>query len=152
MLRISKISALLGSAYVWRILRFTLLQACLSTLLSAVFGVLVARAFARETSFPGRRALLGLMSLPIVLPSLVAVFGIIPTGVYLLRAVKGAFFGPRNPRWDGLVDAKGFFRRLPFVFLILVLLLFGFWPRLLTDVIGESASELAALLARAGGG
>jgi thiamine transport system permease protein len=39
--------------------------------------VLVARAFARETSFPGRRALLGLMSLPIVLPSLVAVFGII---------------------------------------------------------------------------
>jgi len=69
--------ALLGSAYVWRILRFTLIQACISTLLSVVFGVLVARAFARETSFPGRRALLGLMSLPIVLPSLVAVFGII---------------------------------------------------------------------------
>ncbi|HKP27107.1 MAG TPA: thiamine/thiamine pyrophosphate ABC transporter permease [Dongiaceae bacterium] len=71
------IGALLGSAYVWRILRFTLMQACLSTLLSVVFGMLVARAFARETSFPGRRALLGLMSLPIVLPSLVAVFGII---------------------------------------------------------------------------
>lgn len=71
------IGALLGSVYVWRILRFTMLQACLSTLLSAVLGVLVARAFARETSFPGRRALLGLMSLPIVLPSLVAVFGII---------------------------------------------------------------------------
>src|SRR4029450_13713688 len=73
----AEIGTLLGSAYVWRILRFTLLQACLSTLLSAMFGVLVARAFARETSFPGRRALLGLMSLPIVLPSLVAVFGII---------------------------------------------------------------------------
>ncbi|HJR21913.1 MAG TPA: hypothetical protein VJ822_09860, partial [Dongiaceae bacterium] len=73
----TNIGALLGSAYVWRILRFTLLQACLSTLLSAGLGVLVARAFARETSFPGRRVLLGLMSLPIVLPSLVAVFGII---------------------------------------------------------------------------
>jgi len=73
----AQIGALLDSAYVWRILRFTLIQACLSTLLSAVFGVLVARAFARETRFPGRRALLGLMSLPIVLPSLVAVFGII---------------------------------------------------------------------------
>ena len=71
------IGALLTSAYVGRILRFTLLQACLSTLLSAGLGMLVARAFARETSFPGRRALLGLMSLPIVLPSLVAVFGII---------------------------------------------------------------------------
>ena len=84
--------------------------------------------------------------------AVVAVFGIIPTGVYLLRAVKGAFFGPRNPRWDGLRDARGFFPRLPFVFLILVLLLFGFWPRLLTDVIGESAADLAGLLSRAGGG
>jgi thiamine transport system permease protein len=73
----AEIGALLGSAYVRHILRFTLIQACLSTLLSAAFGVLVARAFAREASFPGRRALLGLMSLPIVLPSLVAVFGII---------------------------------------------------------------------------
>lgn len=73
----ARIGALLGSAYVWRILRFTLIQASLSTLLSAGFGVLVARAFARETNFPGRRVLLGLMSLPIVLPSLVAVFGII---------------------------------------------------------------------------
>jgi thiamine transport system permease protein len=71
------IGQLLGSAYVQRILRFTLTQAFLSTLLSVAFGVLVARAFAREASFPGRQALLGLMSLPIVLPSLVAVFGII---------------------------------------------------------------------------
>jgi thiamine transport system permease protein len=73
----ANVGAVLGSAYVWRILRFTVLQACLSTLLSAGFGVLVARAFAHETEFPGRRAVLGLMSLPIVLPSLVAVFGII---------------------------------------------------------------------------
>jgi thiamine transport system permease protein len=87
------IGALLGSAYVWRILRFTLLQACLSTLLSAVFGVLVARAFAHEANFPGRRALLGLMSLPIVLPSLVAVFGIIAIygqNGWLARALAGA--------------------------------------------------------------
>ncbi|HEY3145053.1 MAG TPA: hypothetical protein VGJ75_01825, partial [Dongiaceae bacterium] len=62
------IGALLGSAYVWHILRFTLIQALLSTLLSAAIGMLVARAFAREAGFPGRRALLGLMSLPIVLP------------------------------------------------------------------------------------
>lgn len=73
----AEIGALLGSAYVRRILRFTLAQSVLSTVLSVGFGVLVARAFARETNFPGRGALLGLMSLPIVLPSLVAVFGII---------------------------------------------------------------------------
>ena len=38
------VGALQGSTYVWRILRFTLIQASLSTLLSAAFGVLVARA------------------------------------------------------------------------------------------------------------
>jgi thiamine transport system permease protein len=89
----AKIGALLRSAYVWHILRFTLVQALLSTLLSAAFGVLVARAFAREASFPGRRALLGLMSLPIVLPSLVAVFGIIAIygqNGWLARALAAA--------------------------------------------------------------
>ena len=89
----AEIGALLGSAYVGRILRFTLMQACLSTLLSAAFGVLVARAFAREVDFPGRRALLGLMSLPIVLPSLVAVFGIIAIygqNGWLARALAAA--------------------------------------------------------------
>jgi thiamine transport system permease protein len=89
----AEIGALLGSAYVGRVLRFTLLQACLSTLLSAAFGVLVARAFAREADFPGRRALLGLMSLPIVLPSLVAVFGIIAIygqNGWLARALAAA--------------------------------------------------------------
>lgn len=84
--------------------------------------------------------------------AVVAVLGIVPTGVYLLRAVRGAFFGPRNPRWDGLTDAVTPFQRLPFVFLCAVLLLFGFWPRLLTDVIAGSADGLAALLAGAGGG
>ena len=71
------IAGLLQSVYLWRVLQFTLLQAGLSTLLSVGVGVAVARAFAREGDFPLRRALLGLMSLPIVLPSLVAVFGIV---------------------------------------------------------------------------
>jgi NADH-quinone oxidoreductase subunit M len=84
--------------------------------------------------------------------AVVAVFGIVVTGVYLLRAVRDAFFGPRNPRWDGLRDAVSPFQRLPFVFLCAVLLLFGFFPRLLTDVIAESAEPLAALLAASKGG
>jgi NADH-quinone oxidoreductase subunit M len=81
--------------------------------------------------------------------AVVSVFGIVITGVYLLRAVRAAFFGPRNPRWDGLRDAATPFQRLPFVFLCSVLLVFGFWPRLLTDVIAESAGPLAALLEQA---
>ena len=71
------LAGLLAAAYPRRVLEFTLLQAGLSTLVSIGLGVPVARAFAQETAFPGRRLLLGLMSLPIVLPSLVAVFGIV---------------------------------------------------------------------------
>jgi len=71
------IGGLLHGAYLRRVLQFTLLQAGLSTAISIGLGVPVARAFAREGDFPLRRLLLGLMSLPIVLPSLVAVFGIV---------------------------------------------------------------------------
>ena len=67
------IADLLHSVYLRRVLAFTLSQAGLSTLISVGLGVAVARAFAREGDFPLRRLLLGLMSLPIVLPSLVAV-------------------------------------------------------------------------------
>ena len=81
--------------------------------------------------------------------AVVSVFGIVITGVYLLRAVRGAFFGPRNPRWDKLRDATTPFQRLPFLFLITVLILFGFWPRLLTDVIAPSAEALERTLAAA---
>ena len=108
------IGALLGSAYLRSILRFTLIQAVLSTLLSVAFGVLVARAFARETDFPGRRALLGLMSLPIVLPSLVAVFGIIAIygqNGWLARALGAAGVEARPDIYGlgGVVLAHVFF-------------------------------------------
>jgi len=110
----AQIGALLGSAYVWHILRFTLIQALLSTMLSAALGVLVARAFAREAHFPGRRALLGLMSLPIVLPSLVAVFGIVAIYgqngwlVHVLAAA-GVDFKPNIYGLGGVVLAHVFF-------------------------------------------
>ena len=110
----AQVGGLLGSAYVRSILRFTLIQAVLSTLLSAALGVLVARAFARETSFPGRRALLGLMSLPIVLPSLVAVFGIIAIygqNGWLARALAAAGLEARPDIYGlgGVVLAHVFF-------------------------------------------
>jgi NADH-quinone oxidoreductase subunit M len=68
--------------------------------------------------------------------AVVAVFGVVISAVYLLRAVRDAFFGPRNPRWDGLHDAHGA-QRLPFALLLGALLLFGFWPGTIVDVIRE---------------
>jgi thiamine transport system permease protein len=64
-------------AYFWRVVRFTLVQAALSTLLSVGFALPVARALARRPRFPGRRAILNLFALPLALPALVVVLGVV---------------------------------------------------------------------------
>ncbi len=63
--------------YVWRVARFTLWQAALSALLSILFAMPVAHALARRARFTGRTWLIRLLSLPLALPQLVAVMGIL---------------------------------------------------------------------------
>ena len=63
--------------YLGKIIRFTLWQATLSTLISIGLALPVARALARRSAFPGRHLLLLLMGLPVILPVIVAVFGIL---------------------------------------------------------------------------
>jgi len=63
--------------YLLRITRFTLLQAGLSTLLSLLCAVPLARALARRPVFPGRRWLISLFAVPLGLPPLVAALGLI---------------------------------------------------------------------------
>lgn len=65
------------TAYTFRILQFTLLQAALSTLLSVGLGLPVALALARRSQFPGRLWVLRLMALPMGLPVLVVALGLI---------------------------------------------------------------------------
>ena len=65
------------SAYLRRVLAFSLWQAFLSTLLSVGLAVLVARAIARRGEFFGRALLLRLFALPLVVPAVVAVLGIV---------------------------------------------------------------------------
>ena len=66
-----------NDSYLRQVVAFTLWQASLSTLLSVGMAIPVARAFARQSSFPGRRLLLQLLGLPVVTPVIVAVLGII---------------------------------------------------------------------------
>lgn len=68
---------ILGDAYLLRVLRFSLLQAGLSTLLSVIPAVIVARALARRQRLPGRPLLLGIMGVPLVVPSVAAVLGVV---------------------------------------------------------------------------
>lgn len=87
------------------------------------------------------------------LPAIAAVWGLVVTGVYLLRAVKDAWFGEMPPRWQHLRDARTAVERAPFVLLVAVLLLFGFHPQPMLDVIKQGAEPLMERLeaARPGG-
>ena len=69
--------ALLGDAYVRGVTLFTLKQAALSTLLSALLGLAAARAVHRRTGPRGARALHLLASLALVMPTTVAAIGIV---------------------------------------------------------------------------
>ena len=64
--------------YMVRVARFTLWQAALSTLLSVVPALFVARALARHPRFFGRAAILRLFGVPLALLGYFAVFGLFP--------------------------------------------------------------------------
>ncbi len=66
-----------NDAYLRRVIYFSLLQATLSTVLSVGIGLFVARAFARYGDFPFRSVILSLFGLPLVVPAIVAVLGIV---------------------------------------------------------------------------
>jgi thiamine transport system permease protein len=64
-------------SYLLRVMLFTFGQALASTVLSVVFALPAALAVARRPAFPGRALVLGLMLVPLGLPVLPAVFGIV---------------------------------------------------------------------------
>jgi NADH-quinone oxidoreductase subunit M len=72
------------------------------------------------------------------LATICAVWGIVVTATYLLRAVRTSFFGPFDEKWSMLKDAVSFKQRFPYALLLVVLLTVGFYPRLLTDIIKQS--------------
>ncbi|MHC4548955.1 MAG: complex I subunit 4 family protein [Planctomycetota bacterium] len=82
------------------------------------------------------------ITLPGWVPVMAAVWGIVISATYLLRAVREAFFGPSNPRWDRLRDAGTRRQKQPFAALILVLVFFGCFPSTLVDTIKSGAAKL----------
>jgi thiamine transport system permease protein len=63
--------------YVASVVRFTLLQAALSTALSLALGAALALALARRAAFPGRGLFIAALNLASVLPAIVVVFAVI---------------------------------------------------------------------------
>ncbi len=78
--------------------------------------------------------------------AILATWGIVITGVYLLRTMKTAWFGRMPARWEGLKDARTPFQRLPYLVLASVLLLFGFWPKPLLSLIEQGVSPIVKSL------
>ncbi len=78
----------------WAAVRFTLTQAVVSAVLSVALAVPVARALARRR-FPGRGLLITLLGAPFILPTLVAVMGLL--AVFGRSGVISAILG-----WFGL--------------------------------------------------
>ncbi|MGO8696035.1 MAG: complex I subunit 4 family protein [Rectinemataceae bacterium] len=66
--------------------------------------------------------------------AVVAIFSVVVTAIYVLWVFQRVFFGPRNPRWDHLKDARGV-EMVPIVVLAAVLIGFGLYPRAIMDTI-----------------
>lgn len=62
--------------------------------------------------------------------------------IYMLRAIRSLLQGPLPERWADISDASNPWRRLPFVILLAGLLTFGFFPRLLTDKLAPSVTDI----------
>ncbi len=92
--------------YLLRVIRFTLWQALLSTLLSVVPAIAVARALSRYPDFFGRRLILQLFAVPLALPAIVAALGL------LALFGRAGFLGPylswlAGAPWPGIYGLSG---------------------------------------------
>jgi len=66
------------------------------------------------------------------LPTVLAVWMVVISAVYMLRAVRAVFLGPASTRWAGIRDMD-LVPRMALVLLLAVLIVAGFWPRTITE-------------------
>ena len=69
-------------------------------------------------------------------------------GVYMLRGIRDIWHGEKE--WPDLSDASTLWRRLPYGLLLASLLVFGCFPRLLTDNIKASVAPVVRLVGAEG--
>ncbi|MCS6908637.1 MAG: iron ABC transporter permease [Anaerolineales bacterium] len=130
----------LNLAYLWRVLRFTVYQAFLSTLLTVLLGMPAAYLFARY-EFRGKTLLRALSTIPFVLPTLV------------VAAAFNALYGPRG--WANLVAVNLLgFEEPPFTLtnsLIAILVAHVFYNlTIVIRLVGDYWSRLDPRLSQAG--
>ena len=118
--------------YLTRILAFSLAQAGLSTILSLVLGVGLALALARRR-FPGRDAVLALLGITMVIPTIVAVFA-----VFAVYGRSGWLAGILNALgWSGGFSIFGY----PGILIAHVFLNAPFVARIVLDALNQVPAE-----------
>jgi thiamine transport system permease protein len=105
---------LFGDGEITRIIRHTVLQAGLSTLISVGLAIPLARALARRQYFWGRKLLIRLSSVSLVIPTMVAIFGIAAVhghNGWLNQALSALGFEPAYSIYglNGILIAHVFF-------------------------------------------
>jgi NADH-quinone oxidoreductase subunit M len=76
-----------------------------------------------------------------------AIWGALMIGaIYMLRAMRNVLHGPLPEKWSGISDATNVWRKLPYALLLASLLVFGCFPRLLTEKITPDAEKIVKLV------
>ena len=71
--------------------------------------------------------------------------GLVIAAIYMLRAVRDILHGPLPDDLAAVTDAQGWWRKLPFALLFISLLIFGIWPRTLTEKIQPAAQQIVTM-------
>jgi NADH-quinone oxidoreductase subunit M len=74
--------------------------------------------------------------------SVLAVFGLVITAIYLLKAIRLGFHGPLDPRFARLADARTLSAKFPYVMLLVLLILTGCLPSIILTHIGSSTKTI----------
>ena len=74
--------------------------------------------------------------------TVISIFAVVITAIYVLRVIQQMFFGPRNEKWDNLTDAKGV-EMIPVVLLGGILLILGVFPSLIMDMFSGGVAPIA---------
>lgn len=92
--------------YLWNAARFTLWQAALSTLLSVVPALVLARTLFLNPRLPGRSLVIGLFALPLAIPSIVAAMATL--ALYGRAGLLAPWLGPlAGGSWPGVFGLSG---------------------------------------------
>jgi len=78
-----------------------------------------------------------------------ALWGALVIGaVYMTRAIRNMLHGPLGDKWMAVAEDTWPLRKLPYLILLVSLLVFGFFPHLLSDRIKVAAQEIVPDAAR----